>query len=311
MICPQCKAEYRRGFTVCRDCEVALVESPELLEGRSVNSEPSASPGDPRKDPFCSFWKGTDLRVCTEICTVLDEAEIPHKTIRRQDHLFNLNNQAPYEVGVPASVYEKAELAIKEAFGTEGESGEDAVRLLPPPEEDPRARHLRSVWVGESDIECAGLCGELREAGINYRVDEQRELRVGETKNRYEIGVAEQDYERAKDITGGISPEEGEAEAEEDEEIPAAPEMEQPGSDWVDGGRAIRGREWYPEDATSLAWEGEPADWRNMIEMSLKENDIRMRWEMRDKKPQLFVLPEDEERAKEIVREVLEAQPPE
>ncbi len=43
-----------------------------------------------------------------------------------------------------------------------------------------------------------------------------------------------------------------------------------------------------------------------MIEMSLKENDIRMRWEVQGGKPHLFVLPEDEERSKEIVREILE-----
>jgi hypothetical protein len=36
-----------------------------------------------------------------------------------------------------------------------------------------------------------------------------------------------------------------------------------------------------------------------------------MRWEMQNAKPQLFVLPEDEERAREIVREIVEGQPPE
>jgi hypothetical protein len=68
---------------------------------------------------------------------------------------------------------------------------------------------------------------------------------------------------------------------------------------------------WYPEDATAKVWEGEPAEAREMIEMSLRENDIRMRWEMQNAKPQLFVLPEDEERAREIVREIVEGQPPE
>jgi len=52
--------------------------------------------------------------------------------------------------------------------------------------------------------------------------------------------------------------------------------------------------------------EGDPADWRDMIEMSLKENDIRMRWEVQDGKSHLFVLPEDEERSKEVVREILQ-----
>jgi hypothetical protein len=60
-----------------------------------------------------------------------------------------------------------------------------------------------------------------------------------------------------------------------------------------------------------LAWEGDPADWHKAIEMSLLEHDIPMRWETQDEKPQLFVLPEDEQRAKEIVREILEGQPPE
>ena len=48
-----------------------------------------------------------------------------------------------------------------------------------------------------------------------------------------------------------------------------------------------------------------------MIEMSLKENDIRMRWEMQDAKPRLFVLPEDDARARKIVHEIVEGQPPE
>ena len=66
--------------------------STDLAKASTAEDEPAPTPGDPNEDPFCSFWKGTDLRVCTEVCTVLDEAGIPHKTIRRQDHLFNFNN---------------------------------------------------------------------------------------------------------------------------------------------------------------------------------------------------------------------------
>jgi hypothetical protein len=85
----------------------------------SIGGEQAPEPGDPSEDPFCSFWKGNEARVCAELCTVLDEAGIPHKTIHRSDHLFNLNHQAGYQLGVPASLYEKAELAVKEAFGTD------------------------------------------------------------------------------------------------------------------------------------------------------------------------------------------------
>jgi len=79
---------------------------------------------------------------------VLDEAGIPHKTIHRQDHLFNLASQVPYEVGVPASRYEAAESAVKEAFGSDEETGLDAMGLLPPPKEDPRAGSLRKIAGG-------------------------------------------------------------------------------------------------------------------------------------------------------------------
>jgi hypothetical protein len=170
------------------------------------------------------------------------------------------------------------------------------------------------VWVGNSALDCAALCGALREAGIYYRVDEQKELAVSRTIDRYQIGVAEKDYERAVEITGGFHPEGLEEEKEEEasaDEIPTPQEQGEPGSDWVEGNKRIQRREWYPEDATSLAWEGDPSGWRKAIEMSLLEHDIPMRWEMQDGKAQLFVLPEDEERAKEIVREILEGEPQE
>jgi hypothetical protein len=46
-----------------------------------------------------------------------------------------------------------------------------------------------------------------------------------------------------------------------------------------------------------------------MIEMSLKEYDIRMRWEMQEGKPQLFVLTKNEERAKEIIHQIVDDAP--
>ncbi|HEY1424963.1 MAG TPA: hypothetical protein VGF20_16035 [Candidatus Acidoferrum sp.] len=199
------------------------------IEAEAEAGEQPAEPGDPNRDPFCSFWKGTDLRVCTEICTVLDEAGIPHKTIRRQDYLFNLNNQSPYEVGVPASVYEKAELAIKDAFGTDEGTGEDAVPLLPAP--------------GEDSIE---------------PFDER-----------------------------------GKGRATEEERVEA--------NEWL-GPR-------YPEDATVEVWSGEDVGLRDMIEMSLKENDVLTRSEEQAGGARVFVLPGDEGRAKEIVREIVEGAP--
>jgi len=115
MICPQCRAEYRDGFTVCADCDIPLV--PQYQAGSALDVPPvPAEPGDPNGDPFCAFWKGDDRRLHAELTSILDTVCIPHKTIRRQDHLFNLNNYPAFQIAVPVSFYERAERAIKEAY---------------------------------------------------------------------------------------------------------------------------------------------------------------------------------------------------
>jgi len=251
MVCPKCGAEYRQGYTSCADCHVLLVaERPQagsaasawpqppdeafaaqderLAESEGVyRGEEAPEPGDPSEDPFCSFWKGNDARVCVELCTVLDEAGIPHKTVHRQDHLFNFNNQSEHELGVPASSYEKAELVVKEAFGTDEVTGEDTVALLPPPNREP------------ADFE-KGLRDAIADA-----------------------------------------------------------------NEWL-GPR-------YPEDATVEVWSGgsddTDKDTKEMIEMSLRENDLLCRSEEEEGRFKVMVLPEDEARAKKIVQEIVEGAP--
>ncbi|MCU1239720.1 MAG: hypothetical protein JWO71_446 [Candidatus Acidoferrum typicum] len=128
MICPQCRAEYRQGFTVCADCDIPLV--PQYETATTLEApEPPAEPGDPNQDPFCAFWKGDDRRLHAELTSILDVADIPHKTVRRQDHLFNLNNYPAFQIAVPFSFYERAERAIKEAFDLDA-SDPDAVQSL-------------------------------------------------------------------------------------------------------------------------------------------------------------------------------------
>jgi len=269
MICPKCKAEYRQGYTSCADCHVLLVNHLPAARQRAEagsdsradpdeangDAETAAEPGDPNRDPFCSFWKGTDLRICTEICAVLDEAGIPHKTIRRQDHLFNWNNQVPYEVGVPASLYEKAELAIKDTFGSE--EGENPLLL--------------TEKSSESFMELVDL-------SIKEKLPEREEEgRPG----LLELLLWQKPGQQSEEVLFDEMP----------QRVP------------VDEAK------WHSEDASSQVWSGEPAEAREMIELSLRENEIGMRWESQGARAKLYVLPEDEERAKEIVREIVEGTP--
>jgi hypothetical protein len=42
MVCPQCKSEYREGFTDCSTCQIPLVRSPSATEedGRPIKLIP-------------------------------------------------------------------------------------------------------------------------------------------------------------------------------------------------------------------------------------------------------------------------------
>jgi hypothetical protein len=242
MFCPLCKAEYRPGFTHCADCDVDLVyELPKgPIELRQIGDDGEyrvpGGPGDPNEDPFCSFWKGNDPRVHVELCGVLDEAGIPHNTVYRRDHLFNLSNYAAYEVGVPFSMYERAENVVKEAYGTD-------------------------------DVTDVGA----------------QELQLRALPERAEHPI--------RKLPETLTP-------AEQQNIPGPP-------------NAGENRNWYAEDANVKVWSTENTEPSDFLVAALHENGIFCRLAKNGRKAELFVLPENETRAREIVREVVEGTPPE
>lgn len=222
MFCPQCKAEYRRGFTHCPDCDVDLVW--ELPKEALEKPEP-AEPGDPSDDPFCAFWQGDDPRLHAEICGLLDEEGIPHKTVRRADHLFNLNNFSAFQVGVPFSMFAKAENAVKEAYETEPQDLDPTQNLAvpralpqnaiwfeplpprltpgasedvpgPPSDGDPSEWDADDasieIWTGEDDYLCGVLVAALHE----------NQIHVGKSneKGNHVLSVFPEDEARAREI---------------------------------------------------------------------------------------------------------------
>jgi hypothetical protein len=68
---------------------------------------------------------------------------------------------------------------------------------------------------------------------------------------------------------------------------------------------------WFPEDASIEIWSSDYLYPGEIIELALRENQIHARFEKAAGKNAIFVLPEDEARAREIVREVVEGAPPE
>jgi hypothetical protein len=90
-------------------------------------------------------------------------------------------------------------------------------------------------------------------------------------------------------------------------ELPAA---ENSTADETVGGDSYLGK-WHPEDATVEVWSQSAENTSSLVELSLKENLIRFRSHSQDGTRKFFVLPEDESRAREIVREIRVSVPPE
>lgn len=68
MFCPQCRSEYREGFTVCADCQVELVAS---------LPEPAPVPNDERPNmEFVTVFDSTNPALISIAKTVLESAAI-------------------------------------------------------------------------------------------------------------------------------------------------------------------------------------------------------------------------------------------
>ena len=258
MFCPRCKAEYRQGFTVCADCDVPLVWQLPASSGAAHEAESSGQGSEPADDPLCSFWSGDDPRIHAELCQLLDEQGIPHKTIRRHDHLFNLNSKSPFQIGIPFSCFEKAEAAVKDAYSSE--------------EETPTAPNL--LPSGKEYVAQAGIFSSVLDLAKGYG------------KNL------------SDDVAHLTSPQ-----VETQDEF-SSPEDSTNSRHWDPD-------HWYPEDATVEAWSGDQPELGELIVASLQENQVHAHLDCTAGKCALFVLPGDEARAREIVREIIDATPPE
>lgn len=248
LICPNCHAEYREGFTSCSDCDVPLVR--EQVNSSTALTLPPG-PDSPGEDPYCSFWKGDDPRVHAEICSLLDEQSIPHRTIRREDHLFNISRQPALEIGIPFSRFDKAEAALREAYGedqADATAETDSTPLLDDPVQ--KSKFLETT---ERRGVIVALLEKLNDLG-------------GELARQRDI----------REKQGAWDPD-----------------------------------DWFPEDATAQIWQGDDNTFQDIFISSLAENEIHARWDDLKGQYSLHVLPQDEERAKEIIRQIVEATPEE
>lgn len=115
MFCPNCKAEYRLGFTRCADCDVDLVER---LDADATDS--SQSPDDANLDAPILLWSGVDSSALDEIREALDAAQIPYNDEPLETRLLYASMRHPLEVWVQKSDFAAARAAVSKRFGSHG-----------------------------------------------------------------------------------------------------------------------------------------------------------------------------------------------
>jgi hypothetical protein len=132
MFCPQCKAEYRPGFTRCFDCEVDLVNNP-------PESHPSIALSEARMK---RVWSSEEQESCIYVCAGLSAAGIPFKVTQR-------NVEGHYEIWVPTEFCDKAKAIAEQGCLDFSDSSEDQ-KIMELPDAGPgRAKHENSSWRAE------------------------------------------------------------------------------------------------------------------------------------------------------------------
>jgi hypothetical protein len=185
---------------------------------------------------------------------------------------------------------------LVDALEPEGANPLDNVRIV-------------SVWQGNEPSECERVKGALENAGIEFldRDSKNFDLFVP-SGSKLEIWVSTADRDAARKIIldedGRIDPDELTPEGIESLTLP---ESDQPDSD----GPQDLSVEWNEDDPVTEVWNGEKEDFADTLAACLREIGIASRKLSEASHWSLVVRPEQEARAREVVREVVEASPPE
>jgi hypothetical protein len=170
-----------------------------------------------------------------------------------------------------------------------------------------------SVWQGNDPAECDRVKEALENADIPFTVpDPKSSFSFLPTEPTLGIWISEADREKARkiilDLEGLVNPDE--LTPEEIESL-ALPEFESPDSLEQTSQPPDSSDNWDENDPVAEVWNGEKEELANTLTACLREIGIGSRKLSEAGHWRLVVRPEQEARAKEVVREVVEASPPE
>jgi hypothetical protein len=174
------------------------------------------------------------------------------------------------------------------------------------------------LWQGANPHALANIRSILSEAKIPYGAHEpDTPIFFTSAPRVWQIRVFADDLQRAAKLI------EDQVESDEDPDAPAdtldgdtaemagnelaveadLEESSSPGRDYVPG-------DWDPEQATCEVWSGDNRDMAQNLCVCLRETGIGSRLSLKMTATQVFVMPQDEARAREIVREIVNQAPP-
>src|ERR1700722_1724063 len=107
MFCPNCKLEYRAGFTRCSDCDVPLVASLDDIPARTN------APQNP--DATEALWTGTNSAISTAIADALHDAGVSYHEHMRDVGLLPGMSQPVYMIMIHARDHNAAQTALENA----------------------------------------------------------------------------------------------------------------------------------------------------------------------------------------------------
>jgi|SRR5215831_8975982 len=155
MFCPQCRVEYRPGFTRCTDCDVDLVYELPREEGE-VSPGQAQSPTPPETFDGDGFRPLVDFRsslTCADGCLRLQEAGILYRVKELPRCVgFQVDPRPEFQLSVPHPAFERAKdlLGIQIAHGEEADfpDGDEmqAAMELPAREDIAETEETRSDW---------------------------------------------------------------------------------------------------------------------------------------------------------------------
>jgi hypothetical protein len=290
LFCPNCKLEYRAGFTRCADCDVDLVAAlPKAADAQEVGVHDLRSPSVLRR--------GVSVSDAAVIRDALRAAGIRFNT-RRASAEIVADGSASYEFWVNAEDRPNAQSVLESALEAADREALDSPQLL---------------WGGSDRGLFDQLCAALDEEKIPYLRNEPFEARLsdGPARNPLEISVGKSDYDAALEILAGSRGDLAIA-GSAPSEVEASQHSAADRAADLDPDDVPAGDEDLDDDEfTAEAWSGSAADQADVLKLCLREVGIASRVSKSAAGVRLLVAENDVTRSREVVREVVEAAPPE